>query len=103
MKALLEAIKRVKSEPSTKDHTKEAKDKIDRAPSLDSSEIESEHLAGPSEQDPGRVEEILSMSDEEKARLLEDLISTHQGREPIGLKEKASSKMRDDLEKFKKV
>jgi hypothetical protein len=102
MKSILEALKRVRGE-------KPERGEMDRAPKLDSQDGDSEGLVGVEEvsedlnEEPKSAEEIMALSDEEKARLLESLISEPQGRAPMGLHERASQKMQGDLDKLKKV
>ena len=102
MKNMLEALKKVRGSMKPEDKSP------DKAPMLDSKAEPSEGLlegddgSEGMDDNVGDVKEIMAMSDEEKARLLESLIVEPNGRAPMGLRERASVKMGEDLSALKK-
>ena len=103
MKNMLEALKKVRGSMKPEDKSP------DKAPILDSKAQPSEGLLegdAVEMEEPGEkmddAKEIMALSDEEKARLLESLISEPNGRSPMGLRERASVKMGQDLSALKK-
>ena len=93
MKHVLDAIKRLRGAPLEK-----RGEVSERAPELSQS---AEEMPEGDPAEGAEIPDVSMMSDEQKTKLLEALLSDPMGRSPQGLRERASGKISEDLAALK--